>query len=132
MELVIDTSALLAVLLDEPERPVLINVTRNATLFTPPSVPWEIGNAVTALLKRRRINKTQALAIVRAFENIPLRGVTVDLERAVEIAAELGLYAYDAYLLEAARKLDCPLLTLDRALSRAAATLGVRTREALV
>ena len=39
---------------------------------------------------------------------------------------ELGLYAYEAYVLEAARAERLPLLTLDGGLVRAAHRLGLR------
>ena len=129
MNIVIDTSALLAVLLGEPERPALIAATRGATLCAPASVPWEVGNALSAMLKRRRLGLPHARRVVRAFEAIPLRSVPVDLGRALEVAAHHDLFAYDAYLLDAARAERCPLLTLDRTLNRAAADLGIRTLE---
>jgi predicted nucleic acid-binding protein len=63
--------------------------------------------------------------VVRSFEAIPLETVGIDLERAVDLASAHGLYAYDGYLLEAARTRRAPLLTLDRALRRAAARVGL-------
>lgn len=129
MELVIDTSAILAVLLNEPERAGLLRATTGATLWTPPSVPWEVGNALSALVKRRRLTPTDAQHAVRSFELIPLQQAGIDLGRAVLVAARMKLYAYDAYLLEAARMRGCALLTLDRALVRAAQTLGLDVLE---
>ena len=46
---------------------------------------------------------------------------------ALSIAAQVNAYAYDAYFLDCALRHGAPLLTLDRTLSRAAATLGVNT-----
>jgi len=127
MEIVIDTSALMAVLLDEPEAASLVRATEGATLAAPPSVPWEVGNAFVALIRRGRLTTAQARRLVRGFGGIPLRYFEVDLERAVGLAADLELYAYDAYLLEAARTRGAPLLTLDRRLERAAQRIGVAT-----
>jgi predicted nucleic acid-binding protein len=53
----------------------------------------------------------------------------IDAEHALEIAVELGLYAYDACVLETARGQRLPLLTLDRGLERAAHRLGLRLVE---
>ena len=128
-EIVIDTSAILAVLLSEPERGRLLMATRGADLWVPPSVPWEVGNALAALVKRRRLAAADALSTIHAFEQIPLRHVAIDLGRAVQCAAELGTYAYDAYLLEATRVRGCALLTLDRALARAADSRGLEVLE---
>ncbi len=45
------------------------------------------------------------------------------------MAARLGLYAYDAYVLEAARAHGASVLTLDRRLVSAAQMAGVGTVE---
>ena len=128
-DIVIDTSAILAVLLNEPERAGLLGATRGAALWAPPSVPWEVGNALSALVKRRRLAAADAHQAVRSFEQIPLQHVAIDLGRAVLLATQLGLYAYDAYLLEATRVRGCGLLTLDRALVRAAQVTGLDVLE---
>jgi predicted nucleic acid-binding protein len=123
--IVVDTSAILAVLLNEPLRPALVGVTRGVTLCVPASVPWEIGNAVVSLVRRRRLTAAQAAAVVGGFTHLPLRHVAVDIARSVAAAAELGIYAYDAYVLEAARIHRCRLLTLDGRLARAASASGI-------
>jgi predicted nucleic acid-binding protein len=45
MDIVIDTSALIAVNVGEPERSLIIQITEGNTLIGPGSIPWEIGNA---------------------------------------------------------------------------------------
>lgn len=125
MELVIDTSALIAVIANEPEKPSLVRATAGATLVAPASVPWEVGNAFSAMLKRGRITVDQAKSALQVYQRIPLRLVDVDLETAVSLSHELGIYAYDAYLLASARSQRCPLLTLDRGLVHAAGQAGV-------
>src|ERR1700747_47959 len=55
VEIVIDTSALLAVSGEQPERAALIRLTRGATLVAPASVHWEVGNALSAMFKRKAI-----------------------------------------------------------------------------
>jgi predicted nucleic acid-binding protein len=124
-EIVVDTSVILAALLGEAEKDRLIVATRGANLCVPPSVPWEVGNVLSSLIKRRRLTTPEARRVARAFERIPLQHVAVDLSRSVQTAAELGLYAYDAYVLEAARVRRCGLLTLDRRLMKAARMAGV-------
>jgi hypothetical protein len=66
----------------------------------PASVHWEVGNALSALLKRRLASRQDVLDAAAAYEEIPLRFVDVDLGDALELSADLGLYAYDAYLRE--------------------------------
>jgi predicted nucleic acid-binding protein len=56
MDIVIDTSALIAVIVAEPERNKIIEITKGNTLIGPGSIPWEIGNAFSAMFKRNRIS----------------------------------------------------------------------------
>lgn len=125
MSCVIDTSAIVAVLLSEPERAALIHATKGAELVAPASVHWEIGNALSAGLKRRRLTLPQAQRALTAYADIAIRFVDVDLALAVELAAEHTLYAYDAYLLLCALQHRAPLLTLDAALARTASVIGI-------
>jgi predicted nucleic acid-binding protein len=56
---------------------------------------------------------------------VPVRLVEVDVTAAPATALRRGLYAYDAYVLEAARAQRAPLLTLHKALARSAAAEGL-------
>lgn len=125
MEIVIDTAAVLAVLLEEPERPALLAATTGAVLFAPSSLPWEVGNALVAAVRRRRLTSTEAQAGWTAYQAIPIRLVEVEIGRAMALATERGVYAYDAYMLELARNRGLPLLTLDAKLSDAARLTGI-------
>lgn len=53
MNIVIDTSAILAVILNEPERGRIIEMVSESSLIGPGSIPWEIGNAFSAMLKKK-------------------------------------------------------------------------------
>ena len=129
MDIVIDTSALLAVIVAEPERDRIVELTAGHTLIGPGSIPWEIGNAFSAMLKQRRLTLAEALKGLKIFHAISLRLVKVDLENAVSIADQTKCYAYDAYLLDCAVRHAAPLLTLDRGLKRAARRTGVKLME---
>jgi predicted nucleic acid-binding protein len=121
VQLVIDTSALMAVLLEEPQRPALVAATSGAVLLASASLPWELGNALVATVRRRRLSAAEAAEAWAAYEAVPIRLVEVDIGEAVATAIELGLYAYDAYVLVVARSRRLPLLTLDQRLGAAAA-----------
>jgi len=122
---VIDTSAILAVLPDEPEKGAVVEATMGCTLCAPASIRWEVGNAATAGVKKRRLTPARARQLVRDFEQVTIRELAVDLERAVDLALELGLYAYDAYILDAARSSGYPLLALDGTVKRSARKIGL-------
>jgi predicted nucleic acid-binding protein len=59
------------------------------------------------------------------FESVTVRELAIDMKRAVDLGLELRIYAYDAYVLEAARSSGFPLLTLDGPIQRNARKLGV-------
>jgi predicted nucleic acid-binding protein len=120
MEVVVDASVLIAVITNEDEKEKLVAMTSEAELIAPLSVHWEIGNAFSSLLKRRRVTLEEALQAIDTYLQIPVRFVEVELTESLELADELGLYAYDAYLLRCAAKYRLPLLTLDGRLAQAA------------
>lgn len=126
---VIDTSAVIAVIADEPEREALIKCTRGTSLIAPPSVHWEIGNALSAMFRRRRISLAQALKAISAYQQIPIRFVDIELDESLKIADDLDIYAYDAYLIQAALKYRSPLLTLDVDLIEGAIQMKARVVE---
>jgi len=129
VEIVIDTSALLAVIVAEPERDKVVELTSGHSLIGPGSIPWEVGNAFSAMLKQRRLPLSEAQRGLEIFGGIALRYVRVDFENALSIAAETNIYAYDAYFLDCAARRAAPLLTLDRTLRRAAVRIGVNVME---
>ena len=121
--LTIDTSALLAVLLGEPSRPEILSATRNTLLASAPSLPWEVGNALVAGTRRRRLTPAQVQGAWTSYRQVPIRLVQIDVSQALGLAVSLRVCAYDAYVLETARRERTPLLTLDRGMARAAQTL---------
>ena len=127
--IVIDTSAVLAVLLHEPQRSALIGLTREAALLAPGSVPWEVGNGLIAGFRRGRLTAREVHDAWASFERISLGLADVSIGRALTLAHRYGLYAYDAYVLELARAERAPLLALDRRLLDAAVDLGVEPLE---
>lgn len=120
MKLVLDTSAVLAVVLNEPERVDIIGLTRGCELLAPSVLPYEIGNALTGLLKRRIHTVEQTRAAWNAFSAVPLELREIDVGPALMLAARQGLYAYDAYVIQCAIEARCQLLSLDKGQNEAA------------
>jgi len=127
--LVVDTSVLIAVLVSEPERDRIVELTAGADLIAPGSVHWEVGNALAAMLKRRRITAQQVMTVFEAYDQIPIRFVDLDLSAALEIAAEHDLYAHDAYVIHCASANHCALISLDKGLLHAAKKARVKALE---
>jgi predicted nucleic acid-binding protein len=129
MEIVIDTSALLAVLGEQPEKAELIRLTRGAALVAPASVHWEVGNALSAMFKRKSIGLDATLELLDAYAAIPIRLIDVALKQAVELSARLNVYAYDAYVIACAVNQRAPVLTLDGGLIEPARDLKLDVLE---
>ena len=64
----------------------LRNALKPSILCAPASVRWEVGNAATAGVKRRRLTAVRARQLVRDFGMVTLRELTVDIDRAVDLA----------------------------------------------
>ena len=129
MDVVIDTSALIAVIVAEPERNDIIEITTGNTLIGPGSIPWEIGNAFSAMFKQNRITLKEAQKGLAIFQSIPLRYVDADFYNVLKLSRNTRMYAYDAYFLDCAIRRKAPLLTLDQNLKTAAKCLNIETLE---
>lgn len=129
MDIVIDTSALIAVIVDEPERERIIELTTGNTLIGPGSVPWEIGNAFSSMFKQNRFDLGEAKKGLTIFSSIPLRFIETDFFNTISLANQANMYAYDAYFLDCALRYSAPLLTLDRRLKKVAQDIGIKTLE---
>jgi predicted nucleic acid-binding protein len=66
---------------------------------------------------------------VQVFHTIPIRWLDVDLTEALQLAAQLEVYAYDAYIIAAAQTQKCPILALDGGLVHAAKVAGIPVLE---
>ena len=122
---VVDTSVVLAVLLLEPERTAILKRTRGLRVLAAPSLGWEVGNALVALVRRRRADYPAVARAWRSFGRIPLTYAHCNIAASLRLATEAGLYAYDAYVIETARAAGAPLMTLDKKQRTVAAERGV-------
>lgn len=129
MELITDANLFLSVLLNEPEKKRIIETTSNAELLSPEILPFEVGNALTAMYKRKRLTIAQCGEVLRQFHKIPIRLVKINLDNALSIALAKNIYAYDAYYLDIAKRLGKPLMTLDSRMRDVANTLGLKIIE---
>ena len=129
MNIITDTNIFLAVALDEPEKTSIIQSTSEADAIAPEILPYEIGNAITAMIKRKQITHDEALRTFEITSQIPVRLVSVDIKKAIKIALEFNLYAYDAYFLQCAKSLSCSLITLDQRMKQVALELNIEVVE---
>ena len=129
MDLVADTNIFLAVALNEPERRHIIEATSEAVLSAPEILPYEIGNALSAMIKRRQISGVEALAAEQAANLIPVKLVSIDIQEALDLAIEHNIYTYDAYFLICAKSLAQPIMSLDKKMRQVARDIGIKIVE---
>ncbi len=129
IKLVVDPSVIIAVVLGEPSRDALLAGAWGEDLIAPPSLEWEVGNALSAAYRQGRLTSTQVERAAKAYRAIPVRFAGIELERALQLAVSHGIYAYDGYVIECARRYRAPLLTLDAQQARIAALVGVTVIE---
>lgn len=129
MKIIADTNTFLAVTLFEPERDYIIKLTHGANLVAPEILPFEIGNALSAMLKRGRLALEDIFVVWDATQKIPVDLRHVDVREALKIASKFNIYAYDAYFLICALSLRSPLLTLDRRMIEVAKELDIHIIE---
>lgn len=129
MKIVIDSSAVMAVLLYENRRDDILNVTHGAELYAPMIIQAEIGNAVSSLMKRGLITLEQGLILVRSASTIPISNREIDIYAAMELSYEYKIYAYDAYFLALCRRMNTSLLTLDKGMKNIAQMISIKCIE---
>ena len=127
--IVTDTSAILAVILDEPEKQKVLDLIQDADLIAPGCLYWEVGNALSAHFKRSRFTLDESVSALQIFKNISLTYIDVQLESTLQLAKQLNIYAYDAYFINCALEYGVPLISLDKALCRHAITMGITVLE---
>lgn len=120
---VVDASALAALLFGEPEATRVAEWLGSARLAAPALLDFELANICLTKLRRHPQQRTAILHGFALPERMAIELVTVDHREVVATAERTGLTAYDASYLWLARRLDAPLVTLDRQLAAAMAGL---------
>jgi predicted nucleic acid-binding protein len=129
MQIVADTNTFIAVALNEPEKDMIIRLTEEHDLIAPEVLPFEIGNALTAMMKRNALEADEVVLAWDMVQHIPVDLRPIDIRAALQIATQYNIYAYDAYFLECALSLRSPLLTLDRHMKEISQKIGIKAME---
>lgn len=117
--IVVDCSALSAILFDEPARDEALARLVGRSLHAPSLLDHEIVSV--ALKKGRKDGPAEAFAqALRDYAASDVELHPVDLVAQYELAQRYGLSAYDAAYLWLAAELRAPLATFDRRLAEAA------------
>ena len=125
MKIIADTNTFIAVALNEPEKDKIIQLTEGHDLIAPDVLPFEIGNTLTAMMKKNALKKEEVESAWEIVQEIPVDLRPTDISSALKIAIKFNIYAYDAYFLTCAQNLRSPLLTLDLGMQRVARQMGI-------
>jgi predicted nucleic acid-binding protein len=125
MDILLDASAIMAIILNEPNKDVVIKLTKGSTLLSPEMISCEIGNALISLYKRHKLNEKEVIDAYHDFMKIPIRTLDIDMEKALKISCKYNIYAYDAYYLETAKRLKLPLITFDGPMKNVALNMNI-------
>ena len=129
MKIIVDTNIFLAVALGEPEREAIISSSANSKLVSPEILPYEIGNAISKMVRRNLITPSKANQVFSATQKIPVELRPVNIKESLKISSKFKIYSYDAYFLECAIENNAPVLSLDRQMLRVAAELNIKIVE---
>ena len=69
MKIVLDASAIMAVIANEPEREFVIKNTRNSIIVAPSIISFEISNGLTRMVKKNIIDsKEKMINLIKNFK----------------------------------------------------------------
>lgn len=129
MDVLVDASVLVPMVVDRQMRGRINEVIGHYSLQTPPVAPYEVGNALSRLRKRHLLNDIEVMEAYNGFTKLFLDYQKVDIKKALIIACQYLIYAYDAYYLEVAVRKNLPLMTLDERMKKVALDLKLTVLE---
>jgi predicted nucleic acid-binding protein len=118
MTLVVDASAVAAVLFHEPDGATIDAHTEGETLIAPHLIDFELANICWKRMRREPNNVPALLTMLAGLKSVGIKRVTVPPTEVAELALRTGLTAYDASYLWLAMSRDVELVTLDNQLAR--------------
>lgn len=121
--MVVDASALAAIIFDEPEGEEIASRLDGVKIFAPALLGFEIANVCLTKLRRHPEQRDRILQAFSLRGGLIVEVAEVDHDGILPLAERFGLSGYDASYLWLADHLDAELVTLDRQLARAAALL---------
>ena len=125
-EIVIDASCILEFLLTQSNKTNIVKTIGTANLLAPACLPYEIGNAISKLIKRKLLSVRDGVSVYHEFAKIPIRIIEPDIPNAIVLSGETKSYAYDSYYVSLAKQFGTPLFTLDEKMKSNAKTAGVK------
>jgi predicted nucleic acid-binding protein len=117
---VVDASALAAVLFGEPRSREVEERLRGAVMVTPTLLPYELGNTCLKKIAQDPDRRSQLLEALSYYSRMEIQEIEVPPLEVTPMVEATKLSFYDASYLWLSRSLGAPLVTLDRRLEDAA------------
>lgn len=117
---VVDASALAAILFREPAFEGLVARLDGKRLCAPTLLPFELANICVTKSRRDAAQQPAFAAALALYADLDLDEQSINADDVAKLALSTGLSAYDASYLWLARQIGAELVTLDKALLRAA------------
>ena len=119
MRVVVDASAIAAVLFQEADGDMVQAHVQDDTLIAPHLIDYELMNVGLVKIRRGIGNELLIRSMLSKVPFLRIRRVSVSTDAIIPLALQTGLSGYDAAYLWLARSLDVELVTLDRKLASA-------------
>jgi predicted nucleic acid-binding protein len=119
MRVVVDASAIAAVLFQEADGDTVQAHVQDDTLIAPHLIDYELMNVGLVKIRRGIGNELLIRSMLSKVPFLRIRRVSVSTDAIIPLALQTGLSGYDAAYLWLARSLDVELVTLDRKLASA-------------
>ncbi len=113
---IVDASAIAALLFDEAEGPQVLALIEGQRLAAPALFGYELANLCQMKCRRQPALRAAFLAGYALRTRLDIEEYPVDHAEVLTLAEATRLTHYDASYLWLARRLDAPLITLDKAL----------------
>jgi predicted nucleic acid-binding protein len=116
---VVDASAVVALLFNELTRDAVVPRLRNAALYSPELLGFEVANACLKKIRAYPGERETLLQAFSIFFELDIELAPVSLADVIALARETNLSVYDASYLWLADTLGAELVTLDEKLAKA-------------
>jgi predicted nucleic acid-binding protein len=117
---VVDSSAVAAILFDEPELGAVQALLRGSQVIAPSLLTYELANVCRTKCRQHPAERDSLVAGLALLPTFGILQVEVDTQAVLALALETRLTFYDASYLWLSRSRGAELVTLDKALARAA------------
>lgn len=119
MHVVVDASAIAAVLFGEPAGSTIRAHLEGDTLLAPQLIDYELMNVALVKIRRGLGSELLISAMLNTVRFLDIRRLAVPVDEVSALALRTGLSGYDAAYLWLALRSNAELVTLDRQLARA-------------